>query len=299
MDFGRIQTSKLEGLNFGLPPEPEENNAVLSGKPSAAPKVYVGCPRWGVKEWVGRLYPKGTKDSYFLDEYVKQFNCIELNSTFYNLYDEATVAKWAGRAGDKDFKYCPKVYQAISHEGELTDKLPLMHAFEKSIAAFGEHLGPAFLQLSDGFGPQRIGQLTYFVNAMPLGLQLFAELRHPGWFAEDELNGLTELLRSANKGLVITDVAGRRDVCHMRLTVPKTMIRFVANDLHPTDYTRVDEWVERIDYWLQNGLTELYFFVHMQEEKYSPELVSYLIDKFNAKCGLDLRKPVTVQQTLF
>lgn len=299
MDFGHLPHSKLDAVDFSLPPEPVENKLVLSGTRTAKPKVYVGCPRWGVKEWVGKLYPKGTKDAHFLDEYVKQFNCIELNSTFYNLYDESLIEKWAAKAEGRDFKFLPKVFQGISHEGNLTDKLPLFHAFEKSIADFGNQLGPVFLQLSDGFGPQRKKELQYFVHALPTSLNLFVEVRHPNWFNKEEMEWLVDLLRPVGKGLVITDTAGRRDVCHMHLTVPKTLVRFVANNLHPTDRPRIDDWVERIAYWLENGLEELYFIVHMHEEKHSPELVGYLVDRLNERCGLGLKKPVLVQGELF
>lgn len=299
MDFGRVSPAMLEESHFTLPPEPESNRAILPGKRAEAPKVYIGCPRWGVKEWLGKLYPKGTKDSHFLDEYVKQFNCIELNSTFYNLYDETAIAKWAEKAEDRDFLFCPKVFQGISHEGALTEKVPLMHAFEKSIAAFGSHLGPAFLQLSDGFGPQRKKELQYFVQTLPTSLNLFVEVRHPAWFNESEMEWLIDLLRPLNKGLIITDVAGRRDACHMHLSTTKTMIRFVANNLHPTDYTRINDWVKRIAYWIENGLQELYFIIHMPAEKHSPELAGYLIEHLNAACGLRLKKPVILQQELF
>lgn len=299
MDFGRVQTSLLDKVDFRLPAEPQENKIVLSGKREASPKIYVGCPRWGVKEWLGKLYPKGTKDSHFLDEYVKQFNCIELNSTFYNLYDETAIAKWSERAGYADFKFCPKVYQGISHEGSLTEKLPLMHAFEKGVSAFGEYLGPVFLQLSDGFGPQRKKELQYFIHALPTAMNLFVEVRHPNWFDINEIEWLTDLLRAVNKGLIITDTAGRRDACHMHLSIPKAFIRFVSNNLYPTDYVRMDDWISRISYWLENGLQELYFIVHMAEEKHSPELISYLIDKLNATCGLNLKKPFLVQGELF
>ena len=102
-------------------------------------------------------------------------------------------------------------------------------------------------------------------------------------------------------GAVITDTAGRRDCAHMNITMPKTFIRYVGNSLHKTDYTRIDEWVERIKYWLDNGLKELYFFMHMHDEAKSPELTVYLADKLNAACGLDLHKPifVTKQKGLF
>jgi uncharacterized protein YecE (DUF72 family) len=299
MDFGKLPYAALDTTNFSLPPEPEENRRILTGVRSSSPKVYVGCPRWGVKEWVGKLYPKGTRDSHFLDEYVKQFNCIELNSTFYNLYDEAAIAKWAEKAGEKEFLFCPKVFQGISHEGSLTEKAQLMHAFEKSIAAFGKHLGPAFLQLNDSFGPQRKKELQYFINSLPTAFELFVEVRHPAWFHPAEMEWLTGMLHAVNKSLIITDTAGRRDCCHMHLAGPKTMIRFVANNLHPTDYARMDDWVNRITYWVDNGLEELYFIIHMDNEKHSPELAVNLVDKLNTACGLQLKKPVLLQQELF
>lgn len=298
MDFGHLHHTKLSSVDFTLLPEPAMNSSVLPGKRVDDPKVFVGCPRWGVKEWLGKLYPKGTKDAHFLDEYVKQFNCIELNSTFYNLYDESVIRKWAERA-ERDFRFCPKVYQGISHEGHLTDKAPLTHAFEKSIAAFGKHVGPAFLQLSDGFGPQRKNELYHYLQAWPDSLPLFVEVRHAGWFENAAIEDLVQRLHSQNAGLIITDTAGRRDVCHMHLSGLKTMVRFVANNLHPTDHPRIDDWIERIVYWIDSGLEELYFIIHMDQEKHSPELAGYLIDKLNDRCNLRLKKPVLVQQELF
>ena len=295
MDFGKLPYDRLNTVNFSLPLEPEANKFVLTGQRAASPKVYIGCPRWSIKEWVGKLYPKGTKDANFLDAYIKQFNCIELNSTFYNLYDEAAISKWTVKAEGQEFLFCPKVYQGISHDGSLTEKVPLMHAFEKNIRAFGEQLGPAFLQLSDGFGPQHKKELQYFIHALPTALNLFVELRHPAWFTHSELEWLMDLLRAVNKGWIITDTAGRREVCHMRLVLPKAFVRFVSNNLHPTDFVRIDDWVNRIAHWIENGLEELYFIVHMHEEKHSPELVSYLMDGLNEKCGLQLKKPLLVQ----
>ncbi len=286
-----MPTSSLDNINFTLPHEPASNGVVLPGKRAASPKVYIGCPRWSVKEWKGLLYPKGTPDGKFLNEYAKQFTCIELNPTFYNLYDEGAIKKWTDKAGDNEFLFCPKVFQGISHEGSLIDKVSLMHQFERSVAAFGEHLGPAFLQLSDGFGPQRKNELQYFVQSLPTAMNLFVEVRHHGWFEAAEKEWLTDLLAPMNKGWLITDTAGRRDACHMQVAIKKTFIRFNANDLHPTDFTRIDAWVERIGYWIENGLEELYFIVHLHNEKHSPELVGYLVDGLNKRCGLGLKKP--------
>jgi hypothetical protein len=44
-------------------------------------------------------------------------------------------------------------------------------------------------------------------------------------------------------------------------------------------------------YWLEKGIEELYFFMHMHDEATSPELTVYLVDKMNKEMGLNLIKP--------
>ena len=114
-------------------------------------------------------------------------------------------------------------------------------------------------------------------------------------------NELFTTLKKMNIGAVITDTSGRRDCAHMHLTLLKTFIRYVGNSLHATDYRGIDEWVERIKYWLENGMEEIYFFMHMHEEAFSPELTVYLVDKLNKACGLNLPKPIFMaeQKELF
>jgi hypothetical protein len=48
-------------------------------------------------------------------------------------------------------------------------------------------------------------------------------------------------------------------------------------------------------YWLEKGIEELYFFMHMHDEAYSPELTVYMVDKLNKACGLDLIKPKFIE----
>jgi uncharacterized protein YecE (DUF72 family) len=84
----------------------------------------------------------------------------------------------------------------------------------------------------------------------------------------------------------------------MHLTVPKAFIRYVGNSLHPTDYKRIDAWVKQINNWLENGLTELYFFMHMHDEAFSPELSVYLVEQLNKICNLNLKKPKFINENL-
>ena len=292
MDFGRVPEEELNKINFSLPAEPSFNKIILKGKPVKSPKVYVGCAKWGRTEWVGKIYPLKTKEKDFLDHYVQHYNSIELNATHYKVYGEAGIKKWTVKAAGKDFKFCPKMYQGITHRGSLKGKNFITNEFLRGIVAFEEYLGPIFIQVSETFSPKRKDELFEFLRTLPTDLQFFMEVRHQSWFAKEDMrNELFSTLKELNIGAVITDTSGRRDCAHMYLTMPKTFIRYVGNSLHGTDYTRIDEWIRRMKYWLNNGLEELFFFMHMHDEATSPELTVYLIDKMNKELGLNLIKP--------
>lgn len=297
MEFGRVPVQELDKIDFSLPAEPVFNKVVLKGEKYKSAKVYLGCAKWGREEWIGKIYPQGTKEKDFLQHYVKQYNAIELNATHYRLWGEKAVEKWAEKAKGIDFKFCPKMYQGITHRGALTGKDFQMNEFFRGITAFKEHLGPVFIQVSDTFSPKRKDELFACLQTLPGDLQFFMEVRHPDWFLKEKSRDeLFTFLKEKNIGAVITDTAGRRECAHMHLTVPKAFIRYVGNSLHHSDYTRIDAWTERIKHWLDHGLQELYFFMHMHDEATSPELTVYLVDRLNKACGLSLVKPVFVSQ---
>lgn len=292
MEFGRVPENELNDVDFGLPAEPAGNKKILNEKPAKNPKVYIGCAKWGRTEWVGKIYPPKTKEKDFLQHYTEHYNCIELNATHYKVYGEAGTRKWAEKAKGKDFLFCPKMYKGVTHFGSLKGKDFITNEFFRGIMGFEQHLGPIFVQVSDTFSPKRKDELFTYLASLPKDLQFFLEVRHPDWFAkENEREDMLNFLRGHNMGAVITDTAGRRDCAHMHLTIPKAFIRYVGNSLHPSDYTRTDVWVERMKYWLDKGMEELYFFMHMHDEATSPELTVYLVDKINKECGLNLVKP--------
>ena len=78
MEFGKITDEALSAVQFNLPPDNPETMRILSALPKSKPSVYVGCAKWGRKDWVGKIYPEGTKESHFLELYARNFNSIEL-----------------------------------------------------------------------------------------------------------------------------------------------------------------------------------------------------------------------------
>jgi len=302
MEFGRIPESKLSTIDFVLPQDHPSNKSILSSKINGSPKVYLGCSKWGRTEWVGKIYPYKTNEKDFLEHYAHHYNSIELNATHYKIYSTRGIDKWAEKTRGTGFLYCPKMYQGVTHMGSLHGKDALTQEFLAGLAAFEEQLGPIFVQLSETFSPLRKTELFEYLKSLPTNLQFFVEVRHPEWFSnEDNCSELFSFLREHKIGAVITDTSGRRDCAHMQLSIPKALIRYVGNSLHPTDYKRIDDWVERIKYWIEEGIEEIYFFMHMHDEAFSPELTVYMVDKLNANCGLSLKKPEFVKKawTLF
>lgn len=164
----------------------------------------------------------------------------------------------------------------------------------KEIRAFKENLGPIFITHDEKVKWDAQGEKEFFeyAGSLPGDLSFFVEERWAGFFADKELRKrYYARLSELGMGAIITDAAGRRDVLHMRLTTPKTFIRFVGNSLHPSDYPRIDDWAKRIKKWLNEGIDEIYFFMHMHDEGKSPELTQYVVKQFNKVCKLNL-KPV-------
>ena len=294
MEFGRVTPGELEETDFTLPPDPELTIKTLSSLKNDQPfRVHVGCAKWGRKEWVGKIYPLKTKDANFLDEYVKHFDSIELNATFYNVYPPATINKWKEKAdSNPNFKFCPKFSQSNSHIRRLKNADDITTIYYEGIMAFGDKLGPLFLQLSDNYTPKSFPELKAYLERLPKDVPVFVELRHKEWFADTTVRvQVFELFHQLNIGAVITDATGRRDVVHMELPTPHAFIRFVGNSLHRSDYARCDEWVERIKQWRNMGLQSAWFFMHQHDERYSPELADYVVEKLNQELGTQLLRP--------
>ncbi len=298
MDFGRLPEATLQSVDFTLPPEPLFNKTTLTGIKEESPKLYIGFDTWVRKDWVGKLYPLGTKETNFLPEYAVHFNTIELNATHHTLYKPEAIQNWIIKVKDNNFLFCPKFYKGITHAGSLLNKQTETKYFLESMLAFKKHLGPVFMQFSDTFSPERKEELFHFLEALPKGFKIFVEVRHPAWFATTEGLSLFDKLRSLNMGAVITDAAGRRDCCHLYLPVAAIFVRFAGTNVYNIDKARIKNWVQQIKQWLQNGLQELYFIMHLAQASFAPELSAYFIDELNRECGLRLKKPKPVP-TLF
>jgi len=289
LKFGKLPN--IDNVDFALPPDASGTSELLEKLPPSKPQLYVGCTGWGMKEWVGTVYPPKTKAKDYLHHYARQFSTIELNTTHYRIPTPETVIKWRDTA-PADFRFCPKIPQSISHSSDMGMNGDNTLRFCENINLLEEKMGCCFVQLPPYFGFDRLSLLTRFLEKFPRTIPLAVELRHESWFNNPaNFDTAFEVLQNLNISPVITDVAGRRDVLHQRLTNHTVLIRWVGNALHSTDYERIDAWVMKLKTWLEAGLQQVFFFPHEPDNLLAPDIAAYFIRKINEEIGLDIYVP--------
>lgn len=286
MKFGSVD--KPENIDFTLPQDHIDTARVLNRvKDDNIPDIYVGCAKWNKADLKG-FYPKGTKDE--LSYYSRQFNSIELNATFYRIFPSDTFSSWYDKTPE-NFKFFPKLYQEISHWKRLSEVQVVVEDYLNNASNLQEKLGTIFLQMHNNFAPKDFDKVVDFVERWPKKFPLAIEFRHTDWYNNEAVSSqLYDLLETNNISNVIVDTAGRRDLMHMRLTNPTAFVRYVGAN-HPSDYTRLDDWIKRLKEWQEQGIKEIDFFIHQNIEKESPLLSAYFIKKLNDELGSNLNIP--------
>ena len=293
MKFGQVADPSQ--IDFTLPKDHPKTQEILEKSNGNDFNIYIGCAKWNKTDLKG-FYPKGTKDE--LKYYATQFNSIELNATFYSLPSPEQVLTWKEKT-PPTFKFFPKITNTVSHFRRLINVTDVVTDYATSVMNFGDQLGMVFLQLHDNFKPKDFDRVEKFVKEWPKEVPLAIEVRSTEWFEEENFEKFSELLEENNIANIIVDTAGRRDMLHMRLTSDTAFVRYVGANAD-SDYARLDDWLERIKLWKEEGLRNLYFFVHQNVELASPLLSAYFIEKINEVFGTEIHVPVMAEQkTLF
>lgn len=286
MEFGKL--ANVDHVDWSLPADPPISLKFLNSLGDKnKTQYYIGAPMWGPKEWVGAIYPPGTKSADYLYHYSRNYNTIELNTTHYRIPTSEQAKLWISQV-PQNFLFCPKILQTISHEALLD--LNLLKSWWAFLDNLQSHLGPCFLQFPPNFTYRHKSLLHQFFKIWPNHYPLALEFRHPSWFDDQQiLSGLTKYLQEKGIGLVITDVAGRRDVVHTSISAPYSMLRFIGNNLHGSDILRAKNWAQRIKVWNENGLQKMFVFVHEPENLPVLEMTEIMIHELNSQASAELK----------
>jgi len=161
--------------------------------------VYIGTSGFIYSNWRGKFYPKELPKSKYFEYYVKFFNSLELNSTFYKIPKYTTIKTWKYKLKKYNLKMSIKANMKITHTYKLT-KPSLAVEFLELLKPIEEYLGAVLFQLPPSLRYD-YNLLNEFLEAINSPYKLAIEFRHKSWYNDK----LYELLKSKKVALVWHD----------------------------------------------------------------------------------------------
>jgi uncharacterized protein YecE (DUF72 family) len=207
--------------------------------------IHIGTSGYHYKHWLGRYYPAGTKPNAMLAHYLRDFDTVELNNTFYQLPNESTFDAWRDNTPG-DFLFAVKGSRFITHMIKLKDAQRGLTNFMPRAERLGSKLGPILWQLPPGW-KVNVERLEEFLSILPPQHRYTFELRNETWMTDAVL----EVLKKYNAAFCIYELAGYGSP--LEITADWTYIR-----LHgPTAFkyqgsysdAQLAEWADRIRAW--------------------------------------------------
>ena len=220
-------------------------------------RTYIGTSGWSYDDWIGHFYPEGTKKGKMLDFYMKEFNLVEINSTFYALPNKYAVLAWNKKAPE-DFLFTAKIPKEITHKRFLTESESVFKEFYSLMYPLIDSgkLGCFLIQLPPKFSTDYKEELEEFLDFLPDTVNFAVEFRHTSWDKTIDV----DFLKEANCAFVVTDsVKMSPDV---RITADFGYVRWHGrNPKHWYDYEyteeEIREWLPRVE-TMQKSTEKLY-----------------------------------------
>lgn len=145
-------------------------------------KVHIGTSGWHYNHWRGPFYAEKLPASRMLDFYVRQFDTVELNNSFYKLPSVETFENWR-QATPPGFCFAVKASRFLTHNKKLKEPENALQNFLPRAAALKEKLGPILFQLPPRWRVN-VERLEEFLQALPRRHRYAFEFREPSWNTE-------------------------------------------------------------------------------------------------------------------
>jgi uncharacterized protein YecE (DUF72 family) len=146
--------------------------------------LYLGTIGWSYNFWRGKFYPNKTAPKEYLAYYASQFNTVEVDSTFYRVPTQPTVANWKQQTPE-NFLFSLKFPQVITHIKMLKDCQYETNVFLDSANQLEEKLGALLLQFPPNFGVEHLPDLEDFLHKLPKQHRYVIEVRNQGWLNQE------------------------------------------------------------------------------------------------------------------
>ena len=227
-------------------------------------EIRIGTSGYHYKHWVGRYYPADIKSSGMLAHYLRDFDTVELNNTFYQLPNESTFDAWR-KGTPHDFLFAVKGSRFITHMIKLKDPERGLTNFLPRAERLRWKLGPILWQLPPGW-KVNVERLETFLAMLPREHRYAFELRNQTWMTD----AVYDVLKKYNAAFCIYELAGYQSP--IEITGDWTYIR-----LHgPTQFKyqgsysddQLAAWADRIRAWSRT-MKAIYVYFDNDDSAYA------------------------------
>ena len=162
--------------------------------------ILIGTSGWSYAHWRKIFYPESMPSTRWLTYYVRYFETVEINNSFYNLPQASTFAKWKADV-PQDFVFAVKANRFITHMKKLKNIEEALETFLERVSVLKRNLGPILFQLPPSlkFDPARLDD---FLALLPRRRRYAVEFRHPSWVNDRAI----EILARRNVAFCIHDL---------------------------------------------------------------------------------------------
>jgi uncharacterized protein YecE (DUF72 family) len=237
--------------------------------------LHVGCSGWRYWKWRDSFYANVPQDQWFA-QYLKRFDTVEINASFYSWPTVANVQAWRRQPGKKRFVYTVKVCELITHVKRFKGTKTLIRDFGIIADILGERMGCFLFQLPPSYRYTK-ARLDAIVTQLDPKRRNVVEFRHASWWNED----VYEAFRKA--GIIFCSCSGPRlpdelirtaDDVYIRLHGPKRWYR------HDYSKSELTTWATRIE---ASGAKRFWIYFNNDNEAHAPKnataLRRMLVDK--------------------
>lgn len=202
-------------------------------------------------EWIGEVYPTGTKRDAMLGEYSKIFPAVEINMSFRRTPLEKTIDRWRDAVPD-DFNFTMKAHQRITHWKKLVEVDDDVAIFVKASQGLRDRLGPILFQVPPSLEFDET-VIDAFGASLPPGRLYAFEPRHRSFMSAQA----HEALRRHDIALCLND--DLFDPLTYQTTGPFAYFRFHRDYYSPDD---LRERATMIKAMAAEGVNVYAFFAH-------------------------------------
>lgn len=196
--------------------------------------IFIGTSGYYYSHWKGVFYPEEMSSKDFLKYYLKYFNTLELNSTFYHVPKESTFTNWY-RVLPSGFLLSMKANKLITHIRRLNNVQHETSSFFEVISALREKLGVVLFQLPPSLKCDLNLLRSFLSNIDTKRFKIAIEFRHKSWLSKE----VFDVLKAKNVSLCIS--SGYNIPYSEEVTTRFAYFRFHGKEvLYGSDYSESD-----------------------------------------------------------